>query len=91
MCAPASIPARKSGSNRTLRTIKKGFEIEPAYRVAVESVKHFPSVHCSFMWGFPFETAEDVEETPFNPSDVPSGDTIAREFQRFLRQRGQDG
>ena len=34
--------------------------------------------------------AEDVEETPFNPSDVPSGDTIAREFQRFLRQRGQD-
>jgi anaerobic magnesium-protoporphyrin IX monomethyl ester cyclase len=53
----------ESGSNRTLRTIKKGFEIEPAYRVAVESVKHFPSVHCSFMWGFPFETAEDVEET----------------------------
>ena len=35
--------------------------------------------------------AEDAEETPFNPSDVPSGDTIAREFQRFLRQRGQDG
>jgi hypothetical protein len=26
-----------------------------------------------------------------NPSDVPSGDVIAREFQRFLRQRGGEG
>jgi predicted ATP-grasp superfamily ATP-dependent carboligase len=25
------------------------------------------------------------------PEDVPSGDTLAREFQRFLRQRGRDG
>jgi predicted ATP-grasp superfamily ATP-dependent carboligase len=25
------------------------------------------------------------------PEDVPSGDAIAREFQRFLRQRGRDG
>jgi proteasome assembly chaperone (PAC2) family protein len=34
--------------------------------------------------------AEDQEADPaFNP-DVPSGDTIAREFQRFLRQRGRD-
>jgi anaerobic magnesium-protoporphyrin IX monomethyl ester cyclase len=53
----------ESGSNRTLRAIRKGFEIEAAYRVAAQSVEHFPSVHCSFMWGFPFETAEDVEET----------------------------
>jgi radical SAM superfamily enzyme YgiQ (UPF0313 family) len=53
----------ESGSNRTLRRIKKEIDIEQAYRVAVESLQHFPSVHCSFMWGFPFETAEDVEET----------------------------
>jgi predicted ATP-grasp superfamily ATP-dependent carboligase len=26
-----------------------------------------------------------------SPEDVPSGDMIAREFQRFLRQRGPDG
>jgi len=25
------------------------------------------------------------------PSDVPSGDMLAREFQRFLRQRGAEG
>ncbi|MDQ3571671.1 MAG: PAC2 family protein [Actinomycetota bacterium] len=25
------------------------------------------------------------------PTDVPSGDTLARDFQRFLRQRGDDG
>ena len=25
------------------------------------------------------------------PEDVPSGDAIAREFQRFLRQRGREG
>jgi predicted ATP-grasp superfamily ATP-dependent carboligase len=32
------------------------------------------------------ESDEDVA-----PEDVPSGDAIAREFQRFLRQRGRDG
>jgi predicted ATP-grasp superfamily ATP-dependent carboligase len=32
--------------------------------------------------------AEEEEE---NAEDVPSGDVIAREFQRFLRQRGADG
>jgi len=26
-----------------------------------------------------------------SPEDVPSGDMLAREFQRFLRQRGRDG
>ena len=33
------------------------------------------------------EAAEDTE-AEINPSQMPSGDTIAREFQRFLRQRG---
>jgi predicted ATP-grasp superfamily ATP-dependent carboligase len=35
------------------------------------------------------EAASDDEPT-FNPGEMPSGDTIAREFQRFLRQRGSD-
>jgi len=26
-----------------------------------------------------------------DPSEVPSGDILAREFQRFLRQRGREG
>jgi predicted ATP-grasp superfamily ATP-dependent carboligase len=37
------------------------------------------------------EQAAEEDEPNFDPGDVPSGDTIAREFQRFLRQRGGDG
>jgi predicted ATP-grasp superfamily ATP-dependent carboligase len=36
------------------------------------------------------EAASEEEDTPINPGDMPSGDTIAREFQRFLRQRGPE-
>src|SRR4051812_8924822 len=35
------------------------------------------------------ERAADAEDEP-DPSDLPSGDVLAREFQRFLRQRGDD-
>jgi predicted ATP-grasp superfamily ATP-dependent carboligase len=35
------------------------------------------------------QAAESEEDS--SPEDVPSGDMIAREFQRFLRQRGADG
>jgi predicted ATP-grasp superfamily ATP-dependent carboligase len=34
------------------------------------------------------ERAADAEEGKPDPSDLPSGDVLAREFQRFLRQRG---
>jgi predicted ATP-grasp superfamily ATP-dependent carboligase len=34
------------------------------------------------------ERAAAEEEEEMGPQDVPSGDVIAREFQRFLRQRG---
>ncbi|UGS39168.1 PAC2 family protein [Capillimicrobium parvum] len=36
------------------------------------------------------EKAAEDEEEPVDPSELPSGDVIAREFQRFLRQRGPD-
>jgi proteasome assembly chaperone (PAC2) family protein len=36
------------------------------------------------------EQAAADDEPNLDPGDVPSGDTIAREFQRFLRQRGGD-
>ena len=36
------------------------------------------------------EQAADSEEQTA-PEDVPSGDILAREFQRFLRQRGREG
>jgi predicted ATP-grasp superfamily ATP-dependent carboligase len=35
------------------------------------------------------QAAESDEEA--SPEEVPSGDILAREFQRFLRQRGPDG
>jgi radical SAM superfamily enzyme YgiQ (UPF0313 family) len=53
----------ESGSNRTLKRIHKGFTIESAAEVVRSSVKHFPSVHTSFIWGYPFESAEDFEQT----------------------------
>ena len=37
------------------------------------------------------EQAAAEEEEPPDPDQLPSGDVIAREFQRFLRQRGPDG
>ena len=36
------------------------------------------------------EQAAESEEEDLAPEDVPSGDMLAREFQRFLRQRGPD-
>ena len=33
------------------------------------------------------EAEQDVETDDLGPSDMPSGDSIARDFQRFLRQR----
>lgn len=53
----------ESGSNRTLERIRKGFTIELAREVAARSVKYFPSVHVSFIWGYPFEEIEEFEET----------------------------
>ena len=37
------------------------------------------------------EQAAAEDEPDVKPSDLPSGDVIAREFQRFLKQRGPDG
>jgi predicted ATP-grasp superfamily ATP-dependent carboligase len=34
------------------------------------------------------EQAAEQEQNSIDPTDLPSGDVIAREFQRFLRQRG---
>lgn len=37
------------------------------------------------------EQDAESEREPIAPEDLPSGDLLAREFQRFLRQRGRDG
>jgi predicted ATP-grasp superfamily ATP-dependent carboligase len=36
------------------------------------------------------EQAAAEDEMPLRPQDLPSGDVLAREFQRFLRQRGPE-
>jgi proteasome assembly chaperone (PAC2) family protein len=35
--------------------------------------------------------AAESEQATISPRDLPSGDLLAREFQRFLRQRGREG
>jgi predicted ATP-grasp superfamily ATP-dependent carboligase len=35
--------------------------------------------------------ATEDDDTRLGPDELPSGDSIAREFQRFLRQRGREG
>lgn len=35
------------------------------------------------------QRAAESEDSELGPADLPSGDSIAREFQRFLRQRGR--
>ncbi len=35
------------------------------------------------------ERAADEEDPPLDPRDLPSGDRLASEFQRFLKQRGE--
>ena len=37
------------------------------------------------------EQAAESEGGQLSPEDLPSGDILAREFQRFLRQRGPEG
>jgi radical SAM superfamily enzyme YgiQ (UPF0313 family) len=53
----------ESGSNDTLTRIKKGFSIETAYEISAKSVEYFPSVHASFIWGYPSESHAEFEET----------------------------
>ncbi len=36
------------------------------------------------------ERAAETERAALSPDDLPSGDLLAREFQRFLRQRGPE-
>jgi proteasome assembly chaperone (PAC2) family protein len=37
------------------------------------------------------ERDAESEEDPLTPEDLPSGELLASEFQRFLRQRGREG
>jgi len=54
------------------RQVSRAVEMDPEVQAFVERL----------------EKAADEEEGSTDPSQLPSGDVLAREFQRFLRQRG---
>jgi proteasome assembly chaperone (PAC2) family protein len=54
------------------RQVTRAVELDPEVQAFVERL----------------ERAADAEEGPTDLSQIPSGDVLAREFQRFLRQRG---
>ena len=56
------------------RQVSRAVEMDPDVQAFVERL----------------ERAADEEEAAPDPGDIPSGDLLAREFQRFLRQRGAD-
>jgi len=57
------------------RQVTRAVELDPDVQAFVERL----------------ERAADEVAGPTDPGDLPSGDVLAREFQRFLRQRGGGG
>ena len=53
----------ESGSNRILKKINKGFTIEQAYESIRLALNYIPSVHASFIWGYPYESLSECNET----------------------------
>jgi len=56
------------------RQVSRAVEMDPDVQAFVERL----------------ERAADEEDPSPDPSQIPSGDLLAREFQKFLRQRGAD-
>ena len=55
----------ESGSDRVLRRIRKGFTAAEALDVVPKAVDIFPRVDTFYVWGFPFETLEDFNQSLF--------------------------
>ncbi|MFH1415439.1 MAG: radical SAM protein [Elusimicrobiota bacterium] len=53
----------ESGSDAVLKEIKGGFTVEQGLKVIEMSKKYFSRIEVSLMWGFPFETLEDLKQT----------------------------
>ncbi|MBI5532302.1 MAG: B12-binding domain-containing radical SAM protein [Deltaproteobacteria bacterium] len=53
----------ESGSDRVLSRVRKGFTAKQASEVMSAAVGIFPGVDAFYMWGFPFETMEDFQQT----------------------------
>jgi radical SAM superfamily enzyme YgiQ (UPF0313 family) len=55
----------ESGSDRILERIKKGFTTSEVLDLIPKSIDIFPRTDCFYIWGFPFETMEDFNQTLF--------------------------
>ncbi len=55
----------ESGSDKVLGRTKKGFTTEQAIDVVSDAIQLFPGVDVFFVWGFPFETLADFEQSLF--------------------------
>ncbi len=53
----------ESGSNGILGDIVKETDVETITDVVTRSLRHFPFVTASFVWGFPTETFDDLQQT----------------------------
>lgn len=53
----------ESGSDRILKLIKKGFTATQALEVVPKAIELFPRADAFYIWGFPFETMEDFNQS----------------------------
>jgi anaerobic magnesium-protoporphyrin IX monomethyl ester cyclase len=53
----------ESGSDRILKRIKKGFTAAQALDVIPQAIDIFPRVDAFYIWGFPFETMDDFNQS----------------------------
>jgi anaerobic magnesium-protoporphyrin IX monomethyl ester cyclase len=55
----------ESGSDRILQLIRKGFDSHSALKTVSLAKKHIDSVDTFYIWGYPFETKEDMGDSIF--------------------------
>jgi radical SAM superfamily enzyme YgiQ (UPF0313 family) len=53
----------ESGSDRVLERIRKGFTAAESLEIVPRAVDIFPRVDAFFVWGFPFETMDDFNQS----------------------------
>jgi len=67
----------ESGTNKILKRLNKKITIEDARKEIELAKKHIKNIYTSYIWGFPFETLDDFNDTIFNYM-TDSVDSITR-------------
>jgi anaerobic magnesium-protoporphyrin IX monomethyl ester cyclase len=55
----------ESGSDAVLQQCEKGFRSQQAIEVVGEAISHFDRVDTFYVWGFPFESMQDFQQSLF--------------------------